>query len=260
MKEIIKKSINKLGFKIVRYNPSKELTKNILVSDENLSDFKQEEINIIQKVRSYTMTTYERLYTLIQAARYVSKNNIGGDIVECGVWKGGSMMTVALTLNQLQDNSKNLYLFDTFEGMTEPSEKDISFKGVSASKMLKESDKKDENSVWCYAHLEDVKKSMHSTGYDPNKIHFIKGKVEDTIPKQAPQSISLLRLDTDWFESTNHELIHLFPRLSSGGVIIIDDYGHWQGSQMAVDDYIKQHNIKILLNRIDYTGRIGVKL
>ena len=82
--------------------------------------------------------------------------------------------------------------------------------------------------------------------------------MEDTIPKKAPQMISLLRLDTDWYESTRHELIHLFPRIAPFGVIIIDDYGHWQGVREAVDEYIRENNIKILLNRVDYTGRIGV--
>ena len=69
-----------------------------------------------------------------------------------------------------------------------------------------------------------------------------------------------MRLDTDWYESTKHELTHLFPLLSSGGVIIIDDYGHWQGAKKAVDEYFEENNIKILLNRIDYTGRVGIKL
>jgi O-methyltransferase len=80
------------------------------------------------------------------------------------------------------------------------------------------------------------------------------------LPEFAPECISLLRLDTDWYESTRHELIHLFSRISKGGVIIIDDYGHWKGAREAVDEYIRENNIKILLNRIDYTGRIGVKI
>ena len=84
--------------------------------------------------------------------------------------------------------------------------------------------------------------------------------MEETIPTHIPHAISLLRLDTDWYESTKHELTHLFPLLSPGGVIIIDDYGHWQGAKKAVDEYFEENKIKILLNRIDYTGRIGVKL
>ncbi len=204
------------------------------------------------------MTSPERIFALCEAVKYITINKIPGEIVECGVWRGGSMMAVALTLLELQDNSRNLYLFDTFDGMTEPIEKDVSLTGISASTLLKKSNKKDENSVWCYASLQDVKTSMSRTGYERDRIHFIEGKVEDTIPDFAPKSISLLRLDTDWYESTRHEMNHLFPRLSPGGVIIIDDYGHWQGVRQAVDEYIQENKILILLNRIDYTGRIGV--
>jgi hypothetical protein len=91
-------------------------------------------------------------------------------------------------------------------------------------------------------------------------VRFVKGLVEDTLPSSAPESIALLRLDTDWYESTRHELIHLFPRLVSGGVLILDDYGHWQGARKALDEYFEEHGVKMLLNRIDYSARIGVKL
>jgi hypothetical protein len=169
------------------------------------------------------------------------------------------MMAIAKTLIELGDESRNLYLFDTFSGMTEPSDKDIDFRGLKASTLLQESDKKNEKSVWCYASLELVKEVMSKTGYNNQKINFIKGMVEETIPSHAPESISLLRLDTDWYESTRHELNHLFPRLSKNGVLIIDDYGHWQGSKLATDEYFSQNNITIFLNRIDSTGRVAVK-
>jgi O-methyltransferase len=223
-------------------------------------DFSQEEINLIREVRPYTMTSSERIYSLINAVKYVVNNQIEGDIVECGVWRGGSMLAVAKTLVQNQDTSRHLYLFDTFEGMTNPTDKDKDFAGASASKLLQQNKKEDETSIWCYATLESVKQILHSSGYENDKIHFIQGKVEETIPQSAPDKISLLRLDTDWYESTRHELIHLFPKLSVGGVIIIDDYGYWEGARLATDEYIRENNIKLLLNRIDETGRIGIKL
>jgi len=89
-------------------------------------------------------------------------------------------------------------------------------------------------------------------------MHFIKGRVEETIPNAAPEQIALLRLDTDWYESTRHELIHLFPRLTHGGVLIIDDYGYWQGARKAVDEYIEENKLSILLARIDSTARMAV--
>jgi hypothetical protein len=114
--------------------------------------------------------------------------------------------------------------------------------------------------MWCDASLEIVRKALAITGYPSDKIHFIKGMVEQTTPHSAPDKIALLRLDTDWYKSTKHEMIHLFPRLSKGGVLVIDDYGHWQGSRKAIDEYLAENNVKLLLNRIDYTGRIAVKV
>lgn len=217
-------------------------------------------IEIYKKVKPYTMTSPERVFALCEAVKYIHEQNIEGDIVECGVWKGGSMMAVAETLLRSGDSSRNLHLFDTFEGMAPPSEKDVDIAGVSAESLLKQSDKNKDESVWCRASLEMVKRALGSVGYPGEKIHFVKGMVEQTIPLSAPDKIALLRLDTDWYESTKHEMEHLFPRLSKGGVLIIDDYGHWQGARKAVDEYLETNKIKILLNRIDYTGRIAVKV
>ena len=101
--------------------------------------------------------------------------------------------------------------------------------------------------------------AMALTNYDPKCMHFVQGKVEDTIPEQAPQSIALLRLDTDWYESTRHELEHLFPRLSPGGILIIDDYGDWQGARKATDEFVAKHAPGFFLSRIDDTGRLAIK-
>ena len=249
IKEKIKQSIKKLanffGYDISYFVPK---------------DFEDEDIKIINSVRNYTMTGTERIYVLIQAVNYIINNNIPGSIVECGVWKGGSMMAVAKALINLNNSERHLYLFDTFEGMTEPSNIDINFKGFKASKTFQKLRINDNSSDWCYASLEEVKQNMYSTKYDKEKIHFIKGKVEKTIPDKSPKVISLLRLDTDFYESTKHELKYLFPLLSRGGIIIIDDYGHWLGQKRAVDEYIEKNNLCLFLNRIDYTGRIGVKI
>jgi hypothetical protein len=107
--------------------------------------------------------------------------------------------------------------------------------------------------------LEEVKRNLYSTGYPKDKLHFIEGKVENTIPGFSPEEIALLRLDTDWYESTKHELVHLYPRLVQNGILIVDDYGHWKGSAKAVDEYIKEKNLCVYLNRIDYSGRLAVK-
>lgn len=248
---LAKQVINRLGLDVVIHHPSS-------VDPTFPKDFDPRTIDTIRKIKPYTMTSKNRLSALCDAVRYVVAHQIPGDIVECGVWKGGSMMAVADTLIGLQDYTKHLYLFDTFDGMTEPGEQDVSTLGEPAKALLKQSKKEADGSVWCYAPLEAVKQAVYQVGYPEEKTHFVQGRVEDTIPKYAPERIALLRLDTDWYQSTLHEMIHLFPRISVGGVIIIDDYGWWQGAKQAVDEYIQQKNIQIFLNRIDSTGRLGI--
>jgi O-methyltransferase len=224
------------------------------------SDFEDMHKNIFLKVRDYTMTSAERIFGLIEAVKYLVKHKINGDIVECGVWKGGSMMAIAETLLFMNDIARNLYLYDTFEGMSAPTTEDKNFKDQRADILLeKEEGFKSNSNVWAYSTLEDVEQVMCLTSYNSNLIHYIKGKVEETIPQTTPGKIALLRLDTDWYESTKHELIHLFPSLVSGGVLIIDDYGFWKGARKAVDEYFADNNIRILLNRMDETGRIAIK-
>ena len=170
------------------------------------------------------------------------------------------MMAAAMTLQRLDSSDRHLYLYDTFEGMVKPTDEDVSYKGIKASSKFQKRRIHDGSSHWCHASLDDVRAAMNSTGYDPANTHFIQGKVEETLPGEAPERIAVLRLDTDWYESTLHELVHLYPRLSEGGVIIIDDYGDWLGAKKAVDQYLAEHQVSFLLHRIDDSARIGVKL
>jgi O-methyltransferase len=221
-------------------------------------DFTADEIEDVRAVRPFTLTSPERIQALLGATRYVVQAGIPGEIVECGVWLGGSMMAVARTLCRMSESSRNLYLFDTFEGMTDATEKDRNYRGKDAAGLMSRA-RGTSDDVWAIGPLEAVQRNMTSTGYPAERVHYKVGRVEDTLPREAPDQIALLRLDTDWYESTRHELEYLFPRLAPGGVLIIDDYGHWEGAKRAVDEYIQAHNLKILLNRIDYTGRIAIK-
>jgi O-methyltransferase len=222
-------------------------------------DFDRAHLDTLELVRPYTMTSPERIHALIEAVKYVNRRRIPGAIVECGVWRGGSMMAAASTLRTLGSTERDLYLFDTFEGMSPPSAADVDLGGQSAATALAGSSKADAGSYWCYASLEDVQGALAKVGYPAERLHYVKGKVEDTVPAQAPSQIALLRLDTDWYESTKHELAHLYPRLSSGGVMIIDDYGHWKGSRKATDEFMAATPDFGMLTRIDYTGRLAVK-
>jgi O-methyltransferase len=253
LKTTIRQMIRRCGVDIVRYSNKQPIS--------YPADFRPHEIEIIEAVGPYTLTiSYpERIVALIRAVEYIVQADIKGDFVECGVWKGGSMMAVALTLLRLGKTDRMLYLYDTFEGMARPSAVDVSFRGGSAITTFERLKRTDDTSNWTYAPLDEVKKNMAATGYKPDKIVFVKGKVEETLDKTFPDSIGLLRLDTDWYESTLKELVQLYPRISSCGVMIIDDYGHWRGSQKAVDEYFSMNRISILLHRIDFAARLAIK-
>lgn len=217
-------------------------------------DFSSEEIEDLNAVLPYTMTTPERIVALLRSIRYIVANDIQGDIVECGVWRGGSMMAAARLLRRLGVEDRHFWLYDTFEGMPTPNQQEAIYNGKSAQDMLEA-----DPSYRCFASIDEVRANLSTCDIDPRRLHFVKGKVEDTIPGQVPERIALLRLDTDWYESTMHELTHLFPRLSPKGVIIIDDFGHWKGAQKATEEYFQRTKTPLLLNRIDYSARIGVK-
>jgi O-methyltransferase len=224
-------------------------------------DFVQADIDLYREVAPYTMTTPEAIHVLAGAVRHVVSNGLPGAMVECGVWKGGSMMAVARTLQSLGKTDVDLFLFDTFEGMSEPTEKDIHWSGETAKAQLAREEKEKEGSLtWALASENEVNQAMRSIPYPPSRIHFVKGKVEDTLPDQAPPQIALLRLDTDWYESTRHELVHLYPRLVPGGVLIVDDYGWWRGAAEATDEYFREYGPAPFLVRVDADGvRLAVK-
>ena len=251
MKTIVKSILNKCGYDIVRHTKGGK-------PDRLLPDLTEEEQEICMAVAPFTMTSVERIVALIHATKYVTENDIKGDIVECGVWRGGSMMVIANVLQRLGDTTRKLYLYDTFEGMPAPSEKDEQFDGTPADQLLNATPKN--TGVWCYADKTDVISNLRLTGYPEGNILLIGGKVEDTIPQTLPDTICLLRLDTDWYESTKHELTHLYPHLVKHGILIIDDYGHWRGAKEATDEYFGQSRVKPFLHRIDYTGRLLIKV
>jgi O-methyltransferase len=210
----------------------------------------------MKAVRDFTMTSHWQIFALIVAVRYVVDQRVPGDIVECGVWRGGSMQAIARTLLDRDAADRDLHLFDTFEGMPPPTEEDRRVAGPPARELLDTRPKT--STIWGIAALDDVRAGMSATGYPAGRIHYHAGLVEDTLPARAPASIALLRLDTDWYASTRHELVHLYDRVSPGGVIIIDDYDYWEGSRKAVDEFVAERGLRLLLVPIEST-RIAVK-
>lgn len=241
MKQFMKKCLRYFGYDIIRLS----------------LDMTDEEKEILLTVSPFTMTGAERVMCLIRATQYIIENRIEGDFVECGVWRGGSMMAVAHTLKRMGDTTRKLYLYDTFAGMSPPTGRDIRFDGVSAHELI-ETVYKDAGS-WRYADKSEVTKNILSTGYPECNVLLIEGKVEETVPQTIPTQICLLRLDTDWYESTKHELTYLYPKVVKNGVLIIDDYGHWMGSKQATDEYFSQGAVKPFLHRVGYDCRVIVK-
>jgi hypothetical protein len=167
------------------------------------------------------------------------------------------MMAVAKTLLALGVRDRKLILYDTFSGNPPPTAEDISFEGISGQKMLEENRTNETN--WLEVGLEGVRSNLLSTGYPAERLEFIEGRVEETLLRHVPDKIAILRLDTDWYESTRAELQILYPRLSDGGVLVVDDYGYWRGARKAVDEFLSTLDFKPLLHRIDFDGRLLIK-
>lgn len=200
-------------------------------------------MDLVEFVAPYTMTGPERRQAMVDACRMVAK--VPGDIVECGVWRGGNII-----IARMMRPDRVCWLYDTFTGMTQPGEID----GEKATSRWSASI----NKGWCKRSLAHVKGVLEETGvYDEDKLRFVVGPVEDTlrVPENLPDRIALLRLDTDWYTSTKVELEVLYPRLARGGVLIVDDYGHWPGCRRAVDEYFPRGAFR----RIDYTAIMAVK-
>jgi O-methyltransferase len=220
------------------------------------SEYEDELRATIKRVRRHTMTTAPRIAALCDGVEHVVAQDVEGALVECGVWRGGSVMAMALTLLRLGAADRDLYLFDTFAGMPQPGERDASspYDGYSIHRRWQRA-----SGRWNRVSAGTVRSAVESTGYPPERIHLVPGLVEETLPRHAPERVALLRTDTDWYASTRHELEHPYPRLSVGGVLIVDDYGHYAGARRAVEDYFADHGDRPLLARVDYTGRIAVK-
>ena len=208
-----------------------------------------------------SMVSSNRLWAVIQATKYIIKNEIEGDFVECGVWRGGCSLAMAMVLDELKVDRK-IFLYDTFAGMTQPTKYDKNFSDINAKSSFERLKKDDDSCDWDFASIEDVQEQFKKIGLEEKAV-FIKGDVLKTLKEESnlPKEISLLRLDTDFYESTKYEMDILFPRLQKDGVLLLDDYGHWKGSRKAVDEYLTKYDLiyQYLIWKTDYTGRGLIK-
>lgn len=223
-----------------------------------------EDRRIVERALPFTMTGVSRLQALVDAVRHCVRRDLPGAFAECGVWRGGSVLAMIFTLQEIGVTDRDIHLYDTFDGMTAPTEHDRSRLHPPALETWAQAQRGGDRAwpeffdprVFDEA---GVRETLLSTGYPSERLHLVRGPVERTLPGQAPEQLALLRLDTDWYESTRHELVHLYPRIVEGGVLIIDDYGHWEGARRAVDEYFDDSTTPPLLHRIDYAARIAVK-
>lgn len=248
VRQLVQSAFKAVGFRIVR---DKQPLSRLI---PEATEFQRQAIETASK---YSMTGPVRMWALLRAIEKVAQNGIEGDIVECGVWKGGNLVLAGLMRKQLGLTAQ-IWGYDTYEGMSAPTSRDRkAFSSTLAHKKFAKLDRSNHNE-WCYAAIDEVRDNFtREVGSDA--VRLVKGKVEDTLrdPAQVPERISVLRLDTDWYESTKVELEVLFPRLVDGGVLILDDYGEWAGARDAVDEYFKGRNI--WLHYVDPACRLLLK-
>jgi O-methyltransferase len=249
MQVFLKNFIHSFGLKLI--------PKNNINFPVEANAYDRETINIVSKI---SMQSPERLFALINSVKYIIKNNIPGDFCEIGVYKGGAALTIGRTLYQLGVTDRKIYLYDTFSGMTQPQDMDIrTGSNLKAQEILSKVEKSDENKVWCIADVNLVKKILSESNYPFHQYFFRIGDINNAKLADCPEQLALLRLDTDWYKSTKTSLELFYSRLTKFGVLIIDDYGHWEGARKAVDEFFLSQKNYPLLNVIDYSGRISIK-
>jgi O-methyltransferase len=260
MKGLIQKLCHMFGYEISRHVPKAKRVVNI---DTIIPEITESEKEMIATSLQYSMTNPERMWAIVQSMKYLVSKKIEGDVVECGVWKGGNILLFTLLL-EFFNVKKPVWAYDTYEGMSLPTDNDVDFRGTHSKELLVKAPRIAEegtHNIWCYSTLDEVVGNVQRHAQSVDAIRFIKGKVEETLmdEKNLPDKISLLRIDTDWYESTKKCLEVLYPRLVSGGVLILDDYGHWKGSRKAFDEYFAERGEKPFLHRVDYTCRLMIK-
>ena len=218
-----------------------------------ISDMDGEFLRFWDTASPYTMISPQRGWALAEAVRYVCRAGIPGDIAECGVWKGGACLLASFVLNAEEPaTGRRIWLYDTFEGMVAPGDEDrIASSGRPVAERSPEG--------WWASSEEEVESTLRLSPLPAERFTLVPGRVEETLPEKRPERLAVLRLDTDWYESTMAELRYLYPLLEPGGVLIVDDYGHFTGARKAVDEFFRLRGEHVLLHRSDYTGRVLIK-
>lgn len=270
MKKYLRKLLNRFGIDVIR--SSSAIESNLNINEKLGYELEDDAVECIYIIKNNTMLSKRRLVTLYQQVAYCEKNNIPGSFVECGVWKGGAMGLMALANLRIGIERRHLHLFDAFQEICEP---DASVDGERAVREVREFTKKsghDEgkllpltgiyDSFGGAGTLEENKKLLEKIiGYPMEKIHYHVGWFQNTLPNDHEKidQIAILRLDGDWYASTKVCLEHLFDKVVIGGVVIIDDYGTYEGCRRAFDEFVTSRNIQLFLGTVDRDCRFFVK-
>ncbi len=204
-------------------------------------------MELLETIRPFTMSSEKRLYSLYSLAKKVCEMDIPGHFVECGVAAGGSTALLAAAIKRFSRRPRKLYAFDSFEGMPAPTAEDL------------HGDMAAEDTGWgsgtCAApetSVEEICRRLEVSDI----VETVKGYFEDTLPQTRSDigPIAMLHMDGDWYESTRSILNNLYDQVETGGIIQVDDYGHWQGCRQALDEFIQLRRVRFEIEKIDYTG------
>jgi O-methyltransferase len=196
-------------------------------------------MRLVYRVRGYTAVFVPRLVALYKLSEEINLRSLPGDIVECGVYNGGSAAIMASHC-ETSPVDRNVWLFDSFEGLPKPTDKD--------------GDEAPAYEGWCHGDLSKVKKVLRKLRIPESRVHIIKGWFQDTFPSVRIGDIAILHIDADWYESVKLCLEKFYDSVQPGGYIVLDDYGDWEGCRIATDEFLKQHSLDVKLIQVDYTG------
>jgi hypothetical protein len=261
IKQLIRKMADGFGYEIKRRSePTPRAPQDAPAA------FEQETDQQIRRVREYTMLSYARLHSLYRQAVYCEEVGLAGSFVECGTWKGGAVGLMALANLAHGRERRPLHLFDSFESIPEPDE---AVDGAKAAGEARASGGGTQGRLVPICDFYQSKGTLQVNrqlleeiiGYEPQFLHYHPGWFQDTLPQVGPSvgPIAILRLDGDWYASTKVCLEHLFHQVVSGGFVIIDDYGCYEGCRKAVDEFLREARLNPFLHWIDDTGRYWVK-
>jgi hypothetical protein len=214
-------------------------------------DLEPQFLTLYEQCNQYTTTSWEGLYALYKSIQYMVTNRIPGDVVQCGVLRGGSMKLVAHALLSLGDTQRTFFLYHTVSDLP-----DLGVRMDPSSN--KTEDTRPKEAKWAYP-AAGIRETVATSGYPMEKLKLVQGAVEQTPPGMIPEQIALLRLDGAWYSSIRHEIGRLYPRLSPQGILIVDGYGNDQGTRRAVDEYLSKIEKKPLLQRINHACRLAIK-